>query len=239
MHRRRFVTTSTFALAGLALGRPALRSAASREGGPPREDDGIPVAFVISPGANVIDLAGPWEVFQDTMTGTGDDHRMPYRLYTVSDRDGPIRATGGLTLVPHYTLENAPTPTIVSVGAQEGSAAIHRWLRERSEEAEVVMSVCTGAFQLGRAGLLDGRRATTHHEFWNAFEEEFPEATLVRGRRFVDDGDIVSAGGLSSGIDAALHVVARMLGPAAAERTARYMEYEGAGWRTGRSEEAV
>ena len=193
----------------------------------------INVAFVVSPDANVMDLAGVWEVFQDTSTGQGDDGRSPFRLYTVSDRASPIAASGGLTIVPDYTLAEAPAPQIISVGAQRGSPEIHRWLEKSAGQVEVVMSVCTGAFQLARAGLLEGRRATTHHQYWESFLEEFPDVDLVRGRRFVDEGDILTAGGLTSGIDAALHVVARLLDESVAKRTARYMEYQGDGWRTG------
>lgn len=233
MQRRDFIGRSALAVSGLSLGGPSLGKAASfRHPTRTSQEGRIDVAFVISPGANVIDLAGAWEVFQDTMVGHGDDHRMPFRLYTVSDKAGPLEATGGLTLVPDHTLDEAPPPRIVSVGAQRGSPAIHRWIREQAGRVDVLMSVCTGAFQLARAGVLDGRRATTHHDFWDAFAEQFPDVTLVRGRRFVDDGDIVTAGGLTSGIDAALHVVARMLGEAAAERTADYMEYDSDGWRT-------
>lgn len=233
MRRRDFMRRSTLALPGLGLGAVSAPGALGRRLERSPQDGAIDVAFVISPRANVIDLAGAWEVLQDTMLRDEGRHRHPFRLYTVSDRTGPIEATGGLTLVPDVTLDDAPPPRIVSVGAQEGSPAIHRWIREQADRVDVLMSVCTGAFQLGRAGVLDGRRATTHHEFWDAFEEEFPAVTLVRGRRFVDDGTIVTAGGLTSGIDAALHVVARTVGEAAAERTAEYMEYESDGWRTG------
>lgn len=234
MDRRAFMTRSAASLAGLSLGRGAFatgRPAQSPSATAPEER--MNVAFVISPGANVIDLAGAWEVFQDVMIGEGADHRMPFHTYTVSDHREPLEATGGLTLVPDHTLDDAPPPRIVSVGAQRGSSTIHEWIAHQAKRADVVMSVCTGAFQLARAGVLDGRRATTHHQFWDAFEREFPKVELVRGRRFVEDGKLVTAGGLTSGIDAALHVVARTLDTAAAERTAAYMEYESDGWRTG------
>lgn len=213
------------------------RRAASSYPHPTRDrlqrNEKINVAFVVSPEANVMDLTGVWEVFQDTSTGQGDDGRSPFRVYTVSDRASSIAASGGLTIVPDYTLAEAPAPQIISVGAQRGSAEIHRWLKESAGRVDVLMSVCTGAFHLGRAGLLAGRRATTHHEYWESFLEEFPDVDLVRGRRFVDEGDILTAGGLTSGIDAALHVVARLLYESVAKRTARYMEYQGDGWRTG------
>ena len=88
------------------------------------------------------------------------------------------------------------------------------------------MSVCTGAFVLARTGLLDGREATTHHLFYDQFANEFPKVKLVRNRRFIDNGGIMSAGGLTSGIDGALHVVERYYGRAAALQTAAYMEFQ-------------
>ena len=138
--------------------------------------------------------------------------------------------SGGPGLVPDYTLDDAPPPAIVSVGAQRGSEAIEAWLRAQAERADLVMSVCTGAFLLGRAGLLDGKRATTHHLYWDPFAKAFPRVELVRGPRFVEDGKVLSAGGLTSGIDAALHVVGRYYGREMAQRTADYMEYEGRRW---------
>jgi len=194
-------------------------------------DRRINVAFVISEGANVIDLAGLWEVFQDAMFSDGQQTRSAFRLYTVSDSTRPIVATGGLRLVPHYTLRNAPTPAIISVGAQRGSDSIRGWLGEQSKRVELMMSVCTGAFQLARAGLLDGRRATTHHEFWEKMAREHPRVRLERGPRFVADGNMLTAGGLTSGVDLALHVVQRFHGEEVAARTARYMEYESERWR--------
>jgi transcriptional regulator GlxA family with amidase domain len=93
------------------------------------------------------------------------------------------------------------------------------------------MSVCTGAFQLGKAGLLDGKKATTHHEFFDKFQKEFPNVTLLRGHRFVQSDDVLyTAGVLTSGIDLALHIVEKFYGRDAAQKTANYMEYQGKGW---------
>jgi len=95
------------------------------------------------------------------------------------------------------------------------------------------MSVCTGAFQVARAGLLDGLKATTHHEFWDDFAKEFPGVALERGPRFVDNGHVATAGGLTSGIDMALHIVKRYFGEDVAAATARYMEHDSTAWRGG------
>jgi transcriptional regulator GlxA family with amidase domain len=196
----------------------------------PREDGRrLRVAFVIAPGANVIDHAGPWEVFQDVVVGG----RAAFELYTVSDDTRPLRATGGLQLVPDHTYAGAPEPDVVVIGAQGGrSAARTAWLQRQAQRADVVLSVCTGVSHLAQAGLLDGKTAATHHEFVGTLGRRYPRVTFVAGRRYVvSDARIVTAGGLTSGIDAALHIVERYFGRAVAQRTADYMEYAGEGWK--------
>lgn len=194
----------------------------------------IPVAFLISDGAVVIDFAGPWEVFQDVMVlshGTTDNERMPFDLYTVSSSDKPIRASGGMKIVPDYTIETAPQPKVIVIPAQSGdSPAVLDWVRKASEKADLTMSVCTGAFLLARTGLLDGKSATTHHDAYKRFENTFPKVALKRGARFVEEEKLATAGGLTSGMDLTLRVVERYFGREAAERTAFDMEYQGTGW---------
>ena len=113
----------------------------------------IPVAFAISEGVTVIDFAGPWEVFQDVHVRDRDtdmEEQMPFQLYTVSETTDDITGSGGLKLVPDYTFDTAPQPKVIVVPAQRGSQALHAWLRKVSPATDVTMSVCTGAFQLGR-----------------------------------------------------------------------------------------
>jgi transcriptional regulator GlxA family with amidase domain len=194
----------------------ALSIAAAREAQP------MKVAFVLTEGANVIDMAGPWEVFQDTMVGD----RMGFELFTVGESNNAVTMTGGLRALPQYTFANAPYADIVVIGAQRGASALREWLRARAKDSRVVMSVCTGAFKLADAGLLEGKKATTHHEFWDAFAKKFPNIQLERGSRFVQSDDVLfTAGGLTSGIDLALHIVEKFYGREAADRTAAYMEY--------------
>jgi len=108
--------------------------------------------------------------------------------------------------------------------------AMLQWIRKSSEATDLTMSVCGGAFVLGQAGLLDGKSATTHHKAYQHFAAEFPKTQLKRGFRFVDDGKISTAGGLTSGFDLALHVVDRYFGRDVAEKTAYFLEYQGKGW---------
>lgn len=222
-------------LAALATPEAAvpLRSLTPPKGRP------INVALLVGEQSNLIDFAGPAEVFQDTWAGAtlqqtiADTHGpflnrpgMPFSVYLVSDTLAPLQAGPRLRVLPQYTLSGAPPPDVVSVGAQSSpSPAKLAWLREHAKTADVTMSVCTGAFVLAQAGLLDGLRATTHHAFYDIFAASYPNVRLVRGVRFVEDGKIASSGGLTSGIDLALHVVARYYGEAAADATANWMEF--------------
>ena len=195
---------------------------------PPAEGS-IPVAFLISEGAQVIDFTGPWEVFQDVMVPGRTDH--PFRLYTVSESTSPIRASGGMKIVPDYTLENAPSPKVIVIPAQSPpSQATLEWIRRSAKSADVTMSVCTGAFVLAKTGLLSGKGATTYHGAFVRFTNDFPDIQLKRGARFVEAGNLATAGGLSSGIDLALRVVERYFGREVAQQTAYDLEYQGQGW---------
>src|SRR6184192_728456 len=188
----------------------------------------ISVAFVISEGAVVIDFCGPWEVFRDVMLPSGDH---PFRLYTVSDKTDPITAGGGMKIVPNYTFADAPAPKVIVIPAQsEPSAAMLKWVRESAKNTDVTMSVCTGAFVLAKTGLLSGKAATTYHGAFVPFARQFPDIRLKRGARFVEDGNLATAGGLSSGIDLALRVVERYYGREVAQKTAYNLEYQGQGW---------
>jgi transcriptional regulator GlxA family with amidase domain len=195
----------------------------------------IPVAFLVSGQAQVIDFAGPWEVFQDVHVpsrGTTMDEQMPFELFTVAETTQPLRATGGLKIVPDHDFASAPAPRLIVVPAQSRpSPAMKQWLRKASQQTDVTMSVCTGAFVLGSAGLLSGQVATTHHEYYDKFAELFPDVQLKRGVRFVENDRISTAGGLTSGIDLALHVVERYFGAEVAQRTAAFMEHESTRWK--------
>src|SRR5215211_6398206 len=189
----------------------------------------IPVAFLISDGAVVIDFCGPWEVFQDVVIPDGEE--MPFRLYTVAETKKAIRTSGGMQIVPDYTIQNAPPPKVIVIPAQSApSMDVLEWIRKSSKTTDVTMSVCTGAFVLAKTGLLNGKSATTYHGAFGRFATQFPDVQLKRGARFVENGNLATAGGLSSGIDLALRVVERYYGREVARNTAYDMEYQGRGW---------
>jgi putative intracellular protease/amidase/YHS domain-containing protein len=195
----------------------------------PPDKGQIPVAFLISDGAVVIDFCGPWEVFQDVMIPS--NREMPFRLYTVAETKKPIRTSGGMQIVPDYTIQNAPPPKVIVIPAQsEPSPAVLEWIRNSSKATDVTMSVCTGAFVLAKTGLLTDKSATTYHGAFGRFAMQFPNIQLKRGARFVENGNLATAGGLSSGIDLALRVVERYYGRDVAQKTAYNMEYQGQGW---------
>ena len=226
------------ASAGHRNGDPEQSSAMQIRALKPPANGVINVAVMISKDTVLIDFAGPWEVFQDTMFTSkgepwrgGDDMIMPFQLYTVSDSLKPISANG-LLVVPNYTFENAPKPQVIVIPAQMGrSDAQKKWLLANAKTADVTMSVCTGASMLAADGLLDHQTATTHHMALEDMQKQFPTVKFVSGTRFVENDSVSTAGGLSSGIDLALHVVERYYGRPIAQATADYMEYKGELWK--------
>lgn len=186
------------------------------------------VAILVFDQVEILDFAGPHEVFgvADEIGGGRD-----FDVFTVAAQPGPIQTRHGLRLTPTCTFADCPPPHLLVIPGGYGTralvhdAAVVGWIRERAAAAELTMSVCTGAILLGRAGLLDGLRATTHHECLDLLREHAPRADVVGTERFVDNGRILTAAGISAGIDCALHVVQRLLGAGAAADTARYMEY--------------
>jgi transcriptional regulator GlxA family with amidase domain len=190
------------------------------------------VAILIFPDVEILDFAGPFEVFgaADEAAGGG-----MFRVVTVAESKAPLTARNGLRLLPDHALDDCPVADILVVpggfGTRrlENDAGILNWLRHRAGQAGTVMSVCTGSILLARAGLLDGLRATTHHTAFDRLRAAGPRAVVEEAVRFTDNGRILTAAGISAGIDCALHVVCRLLGPAAAAETARYLEHAPAG----------
>jgi len=183
----------------------------------------LQVGILIFDGVQIIDYTGPYEVF-----GQGG-----YRVFTVAEEKRPLRTAMGMTVVPEYSFADAPKADILvvpggDVSRPTGSATTVAWVKEQSAAATQTLSVCNGAFILAKAGLLDGLSATTFAGLIDDLRIAAPKTKVVSDQRFVDNGRIVTAAGLSSGIDGALHVVEKLKGLGTAQATATHMEYD---WR--------
>lgn len=191
------------------------------------------VGILIFPFVEVLDFCGPYEVFM--ITRLGEEGRLteppPFDVYLVAESKEPVAATGGLTVIPSCTIDDCPPLDILVVPGGAGTRIeidnrrVIGWIIERAKEVETLTSVCTGSMLLGKAGLLDGRRATTHYRSLDWMRETFPEVTVEDSLRVVEDGDLITSAGISAGIDMALHVVSRYYGDRVARATARHMEY--------------
>lgn len=188
------------------------------------------VAVVLFDEVEVLDFAGPFEVF----SVTGRRQKLdPFHVYTVAERPGPVNARNGLSINPTHTFGTAPAPDILVVPGGFGTRremknpVMLEWVADINRRAEFVLSVCTGALVLGAAGLLDGLAATTHFMALGELRSVAPGCEVREGARIVDNGRVILSAGVSAGIDMALHVVARLLGVPTARETAQYMEYEG------------
>lgn len=186
------------------------------------------IAILLFDDVEVLDFAGPFEVFA---VADGLRGNTMFNVFTVAENVGTVRARHGLKVVPHFAREDCPPPHVLIVPGGFGTRALlHKpalleWIRLKAKHAELVMSVCTGALVLGKAGLLDGLRATTHHGSFELLRDVAPHTEVVETVRFVDNGRILTAAGISAGIDCSLHVVERLLGAETADSTARQMEY--------------
>jgi transcriptional regulator GlxA family with amidase domain len=185
------------------------------------------VVILLFDEVEVLDACGPFEVF--SVTGRNLPTR-PFEVVTVAARS-PVEARHGLSLNPGFHLDDVPRADILLVPGGPGTRremhdpALLDWIRRTARPAELVLSVCTGALLLGRAGLLDGLEATTHHDALDLLALAAPRATLRRDLRVVDNGRVILSAGVAAGIDMSLHVVQRLLGPEVARETAAYMEY--------------
>ena len=184
------------------------------------------VAILLFEGVQIIDYTGPYEVFGHAWTPNGP----AFRMYTVAEKSEPITTNMGMSVNPRYTFANAPKPDILilpggGVPPHLENPAVMAWVKEASKDAEVVLSVCNGAFFLAKAGLLDGLEATTFAGLIDGLREAAPKARIVTDKRWVDNGKIITTAGLSSGIDGSLHVIEKLLGRGYAQRAALGMEY--------------
>lgn len=181
------------------------------------------VAILMFDGVQIIDYTGPYEVFGSA----------GFNVYTVAEKADPIRTAWGMSVVPKYTFENHPKPDILMtpgggvplVNKFSDNPKVIQWVKNNAKDAKYVLSVCNGAFFLAKAGLLDGLEATTTAGLISDLKEVAPKARVVKDKRVVDNGKIVTSGGLSAGIEGALHIVSKVHGEGAAQSIAMGLEY--------------
>jgi len=178
----------------------------------------------------VLDFAGPFEVFSVTVLENG--HK-PFLVDTVSEKGAMITARNGLRVQPDYCFDTMPTFDILVIPGGPGAREreIHNdkviaWIVDQRKKVELMTSVCTGALLLAKAGLLNGKNATTHWASYDRLENEFPEVTVQRDVKFVEDGNVLTSGGISAGINMSFHLVKKLVGTQVAKNTAKRMEYD-------------
>jgi len=191
------------------------------------------VGILVFRDVEVLDFAGPFEVF--SVTRLDETRRRetpsPFEVSLVAEQAEVVVATGGLRVTPDTAIDGCPPLDILVVPGGWGTRRefhnerLLAWIAERGRAAETLTSVCTGAMLLGRAGLLDGRRATTHWLSLGWMREAFPAVTVEDGLHVVEDGTVITSAGISAGIDMALRVVTRYFGESVGRATARHMEY--------------
>ncbi len=193
------------------------------------------VGILVFDDVEVLDFAGPFEVFSRTRTVPGtesrrDESSAPFAVFTVARSAAPVTATGGLVIQPRFGFGSAPPMDLLLVPGGFGTRALLEdvetleWIAARSRAARLTASVCTGALLLAKCGVLEGRRATTHWGALDLLASLHDPAKVVRDARVVEDGVITSAG-VAAGMDLAFRIVERLCGRAVAEETARYIEY--------------
>jgi len=190
----------------------------------------VPAAFVLGKDAEVLDVCGPLEVFAGAVTKDGKQLFAPYMVAATKD---PVTIGGRMKVVPDHDFKTAPQPKVIVIPAMDTSAAsleMCDWIRAASKTTDVTMSICNGAFVLAKTGLLNGKSATAHHGGYFGFAALYPEVHLRRGARFVEEGNLASSGGISSGIDLALRVVERYVGRDLTDQVIDGIEYQGKGW---------
>jgi transcriptional regulator GlxA family with amidase domain len=186
------------------------------------------LAILIFDDVEVLDFCGPFEVFSVASRFVDPP---AFNILTVAHTPGPVTTRGGLSVNPQCWLADCPPPDLLLVpGGQGTRTQMHNqplieWIGQMAPRAELVLSVCTGALLLARAGLLDGLEATTHHGAIDLLRQTAPRTVVHADRRFVDNGRVICSAGIAAGIDMSLHVVSRLLGKEVAQKTAGQMEY--------------
>ncbi|MEO1712924.1 MAG: DJ-1/PfpI family protein [Bacteroidota bacterium] len=187
------------------------------------------VGILLFDEAEVLDFAGPFEVFSVTSELNNFE---PFEVFTVSEHLAPISAVNGLSVNPKYDFESCPDLDILIIAGGNGTRKLAEnqkvldWIERVHQNTEFTLSICSGSRMLGKLGLLDGKPYCTHHQVYDHMQMMVPTGIPQPDLRFVNTGRIFTSGGISAGIDLSFHLVEKLLGTQTAEQTAAYMEYD-------------
>ncbi|MGO4886183.1 DJ-1/PfpI family protein [Anaerobacillus sp. MEB173] len=191
---------------------------------------------------DILDFAGPAEVLSLTANNKAEQtltlykkHLLPtrpFKVFTISETGLEMKTHSGIKVQPDYSIDESPKLDILiipggplrAVQSMAKNQKIIEWIGKH-KSIEYICSVCTGAYILGETGLLNGKKATTHHLALKLLQDKYPEIQVLSDRKVVQDGNIISSGGVSSGINMALYIVEQILGESTAERTAKTIEF--------------
>ncbi|MCG8568740.1 MAG: DJ-1/PfpI family protein [Spirochaetes bacterium] len=191
----------------------------------------ITIGILLFHEVEVLDFAGPFEVF--SITESLEDKSKLFKVYTISEKTGMIQARNGLKVLTDYTYDQCPELDVLIVPGGYGAEKIEvnnpitlNWLKIISTETKITASVCTGAFLLAKAGIITNHKVTTHWMDCDLLQEKYPDLKVVNNTKFVDQGKIITAAGISAGIEMSLHLVKKLCSKEVAQFTAKRMEYE-------------
>ncbi len=189
------------------------------------------VGILIFNEVEVLDMAGPFEVF--SLAEWGETREKIFKVYTIAKSKELIVARNGLKVQPDYDFEDAPDVDILIVPGGYGAEEVERydkktinWLQNKMKQVDIMASVCTGAFLLAEAGILDGKEATTHWMDLDRLEKEYPRVRVLRDEKYVDASPVITSGGISAGINMSFYIMGKLIGTDIVRKTARRMEYD-------------
>ncbi len=190
------------------------------------------VGIFLFENVELLDFAGPYEVF--SVTNELNEFKL-FRTFTISEDGEAVKTVNGLRVFADYSVNNCPLIDILIIPGGAGARRVLnnikmlKWVKESFENSEITFSVCSGAMILGKTGILDNKEYTTHHEVLDDMKKIAPKAILTKEKRFVDNGKLLTSGGISAGIDLSLYLVEKLHGKTVKEKTVVYMEYND--WR--------
>jgi transcriptional regulator GlxA family with amidase domain len=188
----------------------------------------VNVGIYIYDQAEVLDFSGPFEVFSTASRVCKNDN--PFDVFLISESGNAISARAGYRVLPSYGFNDHPMIDVLIVAGgvhsnEMDKSQVIEWIYQQAKNASITASVCTGAFLLAKAKVLKEYKVTTHWEDIANLKSEFPQLSIIENVRWVDEGNIITSGGISAGIDMSLHLISRLHSNDLAEKTARQMDF--------------